>query len=147
MSKNPARWDTELLAEGEAYLRRASRGGGASRFRLEAAIQAVHADRARTGTTDWGALRTLYDALLSVAPTLGLQVARSAVVGRLEGPAAGLAALPDPGEHFQPFWATRAHLLAEAGDPAAARAAYDRAIELTDDLAVRAYLQGRRPKD
>lgn len=144
--QDPARWDTELLAEGEAYLRRASRGGGAGRFRLEAATQAVHADRARTGTTDWGALRTLYDALLAVAPTLGLLVARAAVAGRLDGPAAGLAALPDPGADFQPYWATRAHLLAQAGDPAAAHEAYDRAIELTDDIAVRTYLQSQRTR-
>jgi len=43
--------------------------------------------------TDWPALRTLYDALVTVAPTLGARVARAAVVGRVEGPQAGLAAL------------------------------------------------------
>lgn len=147
--QDPARWDTELLAEGETYLRQASRSGGVGRFRLEAAIQAVHTDRARTGTTDWPALHTLYDALLAIAPTLGAQVARAAVVGRLAGPTAGLAALPETvaAASFQPFWATRAHLLTEAGNLETARDAYDRAIELTDDMALRAYLQARRPPD
>jgi RNA polymerase sigma-70 factor (ECF subfamily) len=102
----------------------------------------AHTDRARTGTTDWTALRTLYDALHLVAPTMGVQVARAAVVARLDGPAAGLA---DSASAFQAFWATRAHLLAEAGDLTAARAAFDRAIELTSDPAVRSYLQNRRP--
>lgn len=141
--QDPAGWDAELLAEGEAYLRRTSRSGGVGRFRLEAAAQAVHAERARTGTTDWTALLTLYDALLAVAPTLGAQVARAAVIGRLDGPNAGLAALPQVAERFQPYWATRAHLLAEAGKPDAAHDAYDRTLQLTVDPTIRAYLQSR----
>lgn len=47
--QDPARWDTELLAEGEAYLRRASRGGGVGRFRLEAATRTAHAPERPTG--------------------------------------------------------------------------------------------------
>ncbi|NNH55102.1 RNA polymerase subunit sigma-70, partial [Promicromonospora citrea] len=44
---------------------------------------------------------------------------------------------------FQPLWATRAHLLAAAGDTAAARAAGEKAVSLTTDPALRAYLRER----
>ena len=50
---------------------------------------------------------------------------------------------PD-GERFQPWWATRADLLVRAGLRAEASVAYERAIELTDDAAVRDYLERRR---
>jgi RNA polymerase sigma-70 factor, ECF subfamily len=150
--QDPRTWDADLTAEGERYLRRAGSGrasGAPGRFELEAAIQAVHCARARTGTTDWPALLALYRALVLVAPSLGAQVALAGVVGRVDGPAAGLAALePLSGSAavgtFQPYWATRAHLLAEAGVVDEAAAAYDAALALTDDEAVRAYLTQRR---
>jgi predicted RNA polymerase sigma factor len=42
------------------------------------------------------------------------------------------------------MWAARAHLLVEAGRAAEARQAYGKAISLTTDAAVRAYLERRR---
>ncbi|MBO0901152.1 RNA polymerase subunit sigma-70 [Cellulomonas sp. zg-ZUI222] len=142
--QDPTTWDADLLTEGEALLRRAQRPGVPGRFRLEAAIQAVHADRRRTGRTDWAALRTLYTALDAVAPSLGGRVALAAVVGRVDGPDAGLTALPpEPSPAFQPWWAARADLLARAGREAQAAEAFRRAAELTDDAAVRAYLLAR----
>jgi predicted RNA polymerase sigma factor len=141
-------WDRELIAMGESYLRRARALGRIGRFQLEAAIQSAHCDRARSGFTDWTALRKLYTALVSIAPTLGARVARAATIGRTDGPTAGLAALEGIGdptvERFQPAWATRAHLLAEAGRTDEARRAYDKAITLTTERGVRAYLEGRR---
>lgn len=145
--QDPAEWDAALVDEGEQYLRRASAGGGTpGRFRLEAAIQAVHVDRRRTGRTDWPALGVLYEALDAVAPSLGAEVARSVVVARLDGPAAGLAILPEPDastERFQPWWAARGEFLAAAGDREASREAFARAAALTTDAAVRAWLEAR----
>ncbi|TDE99037.1 RNA polymerase subunit sigma-70 [Occultella glacieicola] len=141
--QDPADWDADLIAEGEAYLRRASAADRLGRFQLEAAIQAVHCDRRRTGITDTRALRTLYSALVTLAPTLGAQVALAAAVGRLDGPDAGLAALPDGVDDFQPAWAARAHLLAEAGRFTEAAAAFDRAATLALDPAARGYLADR----
>jgi RNA polymerase sigma-70 factor (ECF subfamily) len=138
--QDPNDWDAELIAEGDACLRRATAPGPPGRFQLEAAIQAVHCDRRRTGRTDWAALRTLYTALNTVAPSLGAQVALAAVIGRTEGAEAGLAALPADAEHFQPYWATRADLLARAGRPRGATEAAATAVRLSTDSAVRAYL-------
>jgi RNA polymerase sigma-70 factor (ECF subfamily) len=141
--QDPGDWDAELIAEGEAYLRRATAPGAPGRFQLEAAIQAVHCDRRRTGRVDWAALRTLYAALLEVAPSLGAQVALAAVIGRTEGVEAGLAALPGGAEQFQPSWAARADLLARAGRTAEAVRAATTAVRLSDDPHVRAYLATR----
>ena len=141
-------WDAELIAAGERYLHRAGAISRMGRFQIEAAIQSVHCARATSGVTDWMALRTLYAALLSIAPTLGARVAHVVAVGRLEGPVAGLAALdtiPEETVHrFQPAWATRAQLLFEAGSLDEALAAYDKAISLTTHIGERVYLERRR---
>jgi RNA polymerase sigma-70 factor (ECF subfamily) len=76
-----ALWDRDLIAEGEALLRRAAAlGRPLGRFQLEAAIQSVHCDRARTGTLDHETLVTLYRGLVAVAPT---PAARAALASAL----------------------------------------------------------------
>lgn len=84
-------WDTWLIAEGEALLHRAAglsrplQGGMPGRFQLEAAIQSVHCDRARTGAVDHDALRVLYRGLARVAPTRGALAALAVVESRGSG--------------------------------------------------------------
>lgn len=145
--QNPARWNRELIADGEHYLHRAHALGDPGRFQIEAAIQSVHCARAVTGSTDLAALRTLYAALVERAPTMGARVAFAAAVGRVDGATAGLSVLDaiadEAVQRFQPAWATRAHLLLETGDFAAAADAYARAISLTTDVAARRYLEAR----
>ncbi|MGR3436281.1 MAG: RNA polymerase sigma factor [Shimia sp.] len=144
--QDPATWNARRTARAVNLLRRAGGLGRIGPFQLEAAIQAVHADRARTGTTDWAAIAQLYAGLVRMAPTLGARVAQAAAIGAWKGAEAGLAALdriqaPDT---FQPYHAARAHLLAQAGRADAARDAYDRAIALSRDGAIRDWLRARR---
>ncbi|MBV9089256.1 MAG: RNA polymerase subunit sigma-70, partial [Mycobacteriaceae bacterium] len=117
------------------------------RYQLEAAIQSAHCARAHTGHTDWAALRRLHRGLLRMAPSLGAVVALAAVEAQIDGPRAGLAALEAIDDaavtRFQPAWATRAHLLANAGRNAEAATAYRRAIDLTGDAGVLEYLRRR----
>lgn len=140
-------WDAAAIERGERYLRRAHARGAIGRFQLEAAIQSAHCARAKTGVTDWVALRALYEALLRIAPTLGADVARAAVIAESDGPAAGLEsldAIASTGvERFQPAWATRAHLLRGLSRWSEATAAYEKAISLTTDAATRAWLRAR----
>jgi RNA polymerase sigma-70 factor (ECF subfamily) len=139
--QDPSGWDAALITEGEALLRRAATDGTLGRFQLEAAIQSVHCDRARSGVTDWVALRRLYEGVVAIAPTLGARVAHALAVGRVEGAEAGIAALDaidSPGiDRFQPAWAARAFL---TDDPAA----IEQAIALTTDPSMRRWLEGRR---
>lgn len=152
--QDTALWDAALIAEGDACLRCAVPGAMPGRFQLEAAIQAVHCARARRGLTDWAALRILYAALVAVAPSIGAQVALAAVIGRVENPTAGLAALEaigagDPAaaraavKHFQPFHAARAELLKRAGLTAEASVEFTAAALMTHQPAVRDYLLQR----
>ncbi|GAA1694273.1 RNA polymerase sigma factor [Nonomuraea maheshkhaliensis] len=149
--QNPDKWDHHLIAEGESYLRRATRPGQApGRFQLEAAIQSVHCDRARTGTTDDDALCTLYTALVAIAPSLGSRVAHAVVIGRTHSPETGLSlldSLPVERERFQPYHAARADLLTRLGHHREAAASYTRASTLTPDPATRAFLEDRAQPD
>lgn len=137
-------WDRTLIAQGESLLGRAHKAGRIGRFQLEAAIQSVHCARASTGVTDWPALLKLHSALIRIAPTLGAHVSLAAVIARVEGPTAGLASLDTLGHPlFQPYWATRAHLLALNGQPEAAAESYAKAISLTTEAPMVAYLTKR----
>jgi RNA polymerase sigma-70 factor (ECF subfamily) len=70
--QDTALWDRSLIAEGEALLQRAyALGAPLGRFQLEAAIQAAHCDRARTGALDRATVVQLYRGLVAVAPTTG----------------------------------------------------------------------------
>jgi len=148
--QNRALWRPELVREGESLLRRAHAFGMVGRFQLEAAIQSAQCAAVRP---DPGVMRTLYDALVRVSPTLGARVARAAVVAEADEPRAGLDELEgiDGAERFQPAWATRAHLLALLGETEAATSAYSKAISLTTDAPSRAYLAKKmaelRPSD
>jgi RNA polymerase sigma-70 factor (ECF subfamily) len=143
-------WDYDLIAAADMRLRQAFKHGRTGRYQIEAAIQSVHAARARTGTTDWSALLALYEGLIHFAPTMGAYVSQAAVVGGVHGAEAGLAALEklaDPRlEQFQPYWATRAHLLAGSGAIVEARDAYDRAISLAVSAGARGFLATARAK-
>jgi RNA polymerase sigma-70 factor (ECF subfamily) len=74
----------------------------------------------------------------------------AAAVAEAKGAEAGLAALdgidPDDTSAYQPYWAVRAHLLQRLGKTPEALDAFDRAIGLTEDPAVRQFLLHRRAK-
>lgn len=75
-------WDRALIAEGEELLRRAhALGAPLGRFQLEAAIQSVHCDRARTGVLDRDVLVDLCRGLVAIAPTAGALAALATLGG------------------------------------------------------------------
>ncbi len=138
-------WDSSRLAEAEQALSDAAAFSRAGRFQLEAAVQSAHVERARSGHTDWAAIAVLYEGLVRLSPTFGALVGRAAAVGEAHGPARGLALLDamtdDALETYQPYWAARAHFLQKLGREREARAAFETAQRLTEDPAVRAFLQ------
>ncbi len=142
------KWSLPLIEEAERHLEGASSGGRTGRFQLEAAIQSVHAERARGGRIQWNAIVMFYEQLIRMSPTLGTRTGYAAAVAEAKGPAAGLAALDaiDPKDisAYQPYWAVRAHLLQRLGKAPQSLDAFDRAIGLTEDPAVRQFLLQRR---
>ena len=141
-------WSLPLIEEAERHLAEASSRGRAGRFQLEAAIQSVHAERARSGRTEWDAIMLFYQQLIRVSPTLGTRTGYAAAVAEAKGPEAGLAVLDgidlDGVSSYQPYWAVRAHLLQRLGKRSEAADAFDRAIGLAEDPAVRQFLLQRR---
>ena len=137
-------WSHPLITEAEEHLHVAAGFGRVGRFQLEAAIQSVHAQRAVTGETDWHAVALLYEGLVRIAPGIGSLVGRAVALAQSGDPAAGLGALDDiPADRiasYQPYWAARGHLLHLLGYSAEARKAWERAIGLADDRALRQYL-------
>ncbi len=150
--QDPALWDDALIDEAEALLFRASGLGVFDRYQLEAAIQSAHVVRRRSGRTDWAAIERLYDGLCAITGSPVAEINRAIAVAETRGAAAGLAALPspEPGSRlaeYQPYWAARAELLSRLGETAAAREAYDQAIGLEADPAVRRFLQKRQAEN
>lgn len=143
-----SRWDRDLIQRASVYLSRAKAQNRLGRFQLEAAIQAVHADRLMTGEIDWSALAQLHFGLSRIAPTIGSAVGLAAALGKAVGPAEGLNALDQVDARvragFAPAEATRAYLLSELGKTQEACAAYERAIALTVEAPLRRYLEAKR---
>jgi RNA polymerase sigma-70 factor (ECF subfamily) len=147
-AQDTLQWSLPLIDEAERHLAEASRHISAGRFQLEAAIQSVHAERVRSGRTEWTATLLFYEQLIRISPTLGTRIGYAAAVGEANGPQAGLAALDvidwDAASGYQPYWAVRAHLLQRLGKTSEAADAFDRAIGLAEDPAVRQFLLQRR---
>lgn len=146
--QDPGRWDAARIDEAEALLQQASRAGRVGRFQLEAAVQSAHSVRRFGRVVDWEAIEQLYVALgaLTASPVVALNhaVARA----HTHGAEAAIALLDglqgDPRlAEYQPHWAARAELLARCSRREEALAAYQRAIGLERDPAVRRFLQGR----
>jgi RNA polymerase sigma-70 factor, ECF subfamily len=147
--QDPAAWDARLIEEAEDLLFRASRMDVIGRYQLEAALQSAHAVRRRGGSADWAAIERIYEALAAITDSPVVAINRAVAIAETLGPAAGLqalAALDDDARlaDYQPYWAARAGLLARQGEVAAADQAYQRAIGLESDPAVRRFLQRRR---
>jgi predicted RNA polymerase sigma factor len=146
--QDPKLWSLPLIEEAEGHLAEAFKNGRFGRFQLEAAIQSVHAERARSGRIEWEAIVRFYEQLIRISPTLGTQAGYAAAVAEAKGPEAGLAVLDGIDlkavSGYQPYWAVRGHLLQRLGRTPEAKDAYDRAIGLTEDPAVKKFLLQRR---
>ena len=147
--QDPALWDSQMIAEAEELLLRASRLGSIGRYQLEGALQSAHVDRCRTGRANWDEVVRLYDALFALAGSPVVAINRALAVAELHGATAGLEAIHQVASdsrlaEYQPYWAARAELLAKAGAHGEARQAYEIAIGLERDPAVRRFLQKRQ---
>ena len=147
--QDPALWDTRLIDEAEALLRRACALGSIGRYQLEGALQSAHVHRRRTGHADWAAVVQLYDALLELSGSPVVAVNRALAIAEIRGVGAALEAMEEVSAdarltQYQPYWAARAELLAKTGANGEARQAYEIAIGLERDPAVRRFLQQRQ---
>ena len=147
--QDPALWHDGMIADAEALLLRASTFGSLGRYQLEAALQSAHVERRRTGHANWADVVHLYDALLSLSQSPVVAINRALALAELHGPATALQSLDaisaDPRlADYQPYWAARADVLSRTGARIDAQRAYEIAIGLTRDPAIRRFLQQRQ---
>ncbi|GAA4285086.1 sigma factor-like helix-turn-helix DNA-binding protein [Brevibacterium daeguense] len=146
--QNRGAWDAALLAEGHRLVReRLATGTAPGRYQLLAAINAVHTSARRAEDTDWSLVVGLYDRLVRLDPSPIIALNRAVAIAERDDPAVALAAverLKDSLGGYHAYHATRADLLRRLDRCEAARAAYDRAIELAGNTAEIAHLTRRR---
>jgi len=146
--QDPAHWDHAAIARANAALMQAAARRSVGPYQLEAAIQAAHVHGRLDGDVPWAGITRLYEQLLALAPTVGARIAHAvAVAHAAPDPLAGLRLLdaiePARVASHQPWWAARAHLLAMAGEHAEAVTAYGRALALTVEPRLRAWIEAR----
>ena len=139
-------WNRELIAEGVSLVERALSSRRFGPYSLQAAIAAVHAEAQTPDATDWAQIVGLYDVLVRADPSPVVELNRAAAVAMRDGPAAGLAlidAILARGEltDYQFAHSARGELLRRLGRNEEARAAYERALALTNQETERRFLE------
>jgi len=146
--QDPKLWSLPLIEEAERHLAQASKSGQLGRFQLEAAIQSVHAERIHGHRVDWKTIVQFYAHLSRISPTIGCQTGYAAALAEAEETEHGMAVLDsmdrDRVSAYQPYWAVRASLLQRLGRNPEASDAYERAIGLAEDPAIREFLLKRQ---
>jgi RNA polymerase sigma-70 factor, ECF subfamily len=142
------RWDTAMISEGIALLTDALRRRPPTRYAVEAAITAVHAEAPTWEETDWTEIARLYDVLLQLWPSPVVRLNRAVAIGLRDGAEAGLDALTpllaDPAlTTYGYLSAARADFLRRLHRWNEAAVAYEEALALTDNEVERDFLTGR----
>ncbi len=147
-NQDRALWDRELIAEGTAMAVKSLSSGRVGPYAVQAAIAAVHADAANVGATDWAQIVALYDVLAQMEPSPVVELNRAVAVAMRDGPEAGLALVDEllaRGQlaDYHLAHAAQADLCRRLGRTAEARAAYERALSLTQQGPERRFLEQR----
>ena len=141
-------WNRALIAEGLALVERALSSRRFGPYSLQAAIAALHAEAATADATDWPQIVGLYDVLVRADPSPVVELNRAAAVAMRDGPEAGLAlidAILARGDlvDYQFAHSARGELLRRLGRTEDARAAFERALALTNQETERRFLKRR----
>ena len=140
-------WDASMIEEGLATLDLAIARRLPGPFQIQAAISALHIQAETPDRTDWPQILLLYTRLEALTPTPVVRLNRAvalAETGELPAARRALAALASELDSYQPFHAATADLARRAGDTAAAKAAYDRAITLSKNDREQSWLAARK---
>ena len=140
-----SRWNRDLIAEGQAIVRRCLARNQPGPYQIQAAINAVHSDAADAAATDWRQIVMLYDQLLAIAPGPIVALHRAVAVAEIDGPEAALALVDRLDlDRYYLFHAVRGDLLRRAGRTSEAALAYTAAIARSENARERDFLERRR---
>jgi RNA polymerase sigma-70 factor (ECF subfamily) len=143
-------WDRAAIVQADQWLWTAAQKREPGPYQMEAAVQSAHCHRLFTGTTPWAGIAELYRQINAHFSTQGSLVAGAVATAEGVDVAAGMRQLDAMNsavtKTFQPWWVAKAYLLSRQGPKHAAQAAaaYQTAIGLTSQHALRAHLQRLR---
>lgn len=143
-----SRWDRALIGLGFQQLVRASRGDELTSYHLQAGIASCHAAAPSLEATDWPRMLWFYDRLAELQPSPVVWLNRAVALAKVEGPAAGLAALAelpmDAALRRYHLWhAVQGAFAAELGERAEAAAHYRAALACQCTAPERRFLEAR----
>jgi RNA polymerase sigma-70 factor (ECF subfamily) len=141
-------WDRAMIGQGRAWLERSATGSALSRYHVEAAIADVHAMAPRFDATDWKTIVSLYDTLMTIAPSPIVALNRAIAIAQLAGPQSGLDAIDAIVERHRlteyPFYhATLGELELRRNNLDVAREHFQAAVALARNPVERRFYQSR----
>ncbi len=98
LEQDRSRWDARLVAQGLRLLEHSAAGRDVTAYHIEAAIAAAHASAPTVEQTDWDLIVSLYDRLLTLAPSPVVALNRAIAIAQRDGAERGLEelhAIPD----------------------------------------------------
>jgi RNA polymerase sigma-70 factor, ECF subfamily len=134
-------WDESKVDEGRALMRICLARNRPGTYQLQAAINAVHSDAISSAGTDWRQILSLYDELMSIAPSEVVALNRTVAVAEVHGVGQALElvdAIDLPKYHL--YHAVRADLLRRIGRTADAASAYRLAMDNCENKRERDFL-------
>jgi RNA polymerase sigma factor (sigma-70 family) len=148
LDQDRSRWDAALVAQGLALLERSASGRELTAYHVEAAIAAAHAGASSVDETDWGSIVSLYDHLMTIAPSPVVALNRAIAIAQHDGAERGLDALHAIADRDRlaryPFYpAALGELELRRGNPDAARAHFSAALALARNPTERRFLEKR----
>ncbi|MEO0460721.1 MAG: DUF6596 domain-containing protein [Myxococcota bacterium] len=145
--QDPGLWDQRMIQRAEGMLHSAATLNRLGRFQLEAAIQSAHVARIQSRPDNWASVLNLYDAVVSLSPSTGAQLARVSAILEASGADAAeteLARLESEQDStlrsYQPYWALKGEVQVRSGLLADAKQSLRKAVGLSIDPGVRGYL-------
>lgn len=138
-----SRWDQRQIQEGLALLEKAFRLRLPGPYQLQGAISALHARAARAEETDWPQIAALYGELRRYLDSPIIQLNQAVAVSIAHSPQAGLNVLEPLAtelHNYGPYHLARADMLRRSGAPEQAQAAYQVALDLTQNKVERDFI-------
>jgi RNA polymerase sigma-70 factor (ECF subfamily) len=147
-NQDRALWNRDQITEGVSLVAQTLSSGQVGPYTIQAAIATAHAQAPNSATTDWAQIVSLYDLLMRAEPSPVVELNRAVAVAMRDGPAAGLTLIDailarEDLENYHLSHAARADLCRRLGQTAEARAAYERALSLTQQEPERRFLERR----
>ena len=140
-------WDRDLIAEATALAQLALASPPVGSYTIQALIAATHAAAREPRDTDWSRIVSFYDLLVRAEPGPVTALNRAVAIAMRDGPTAGLALIDPlatgPLATYRFAHAARADLLRRLGRTEESRAAYSRALELTEQASERRFIEKR----